>query len=449
VFNFFDGQERDMMALGTNLILIVVLTLINAFFASAEMAIVSINKNKIKMLSEQGNKNAQLVEQLIQEPTKFLSTIQVGITLAGLFSSAYAATGISDDLAKVLDLIHIPYSQNIALILVTVLLSYFTLVFGELFPKRLALKKSEAIALFSVKPIIGVQKLVTPFIKLLSISTNILLKLFGIREDDLEEKVSREEIRSLVEVAQEHGAINQTERTMINSIFELDDKPAEEIMTPRTEAYVLDIEKGIKEYLPQLLQVKHSRIPVYQGTRDNIIGILYMKDFIEEAYNVGFEQVDITQLLIPPYFVPERKRIDDLFKEMQDQKKKISILVDEYGGFSGIVTMEDLIEEIVGDIEDEYERIEEPDIHKIADNTYLIRGNVLVEEVNERLLLNFDTDTEDYDTIAGMLIHALGHIPSEEITRTIIIDHCEFHIEKITNNRIMKVKLRVLTDSKK
>jgi putative hemolysin len=437
------------MTIGANLVLILTLTLINAFFASAEMAIVSINKNKIKMLADKGNKNAKSVEKLIQEPTKFLSTIQVGITLAGLFSSAYAATGISDDFAALLDIVHIPYSQNIALILVTVLLSYFTLVFGELFPKRLALKKSEAIALFSVKPIIVVQKIVTPFIKLLSVSTNLLLRLFGIREDDLEEKVSREEIRSLVEVAQEHGTINLTERRMINSIFELDDKPAEEIMTPRTEAYVINVEKNIKEYLPDLLHIKHSRIPVFEGTRDNIIGILYMKDFIEEAFKVGFDQVEIKKLLCPAYFVPERKRIDDLFKEMQEGKKKISILVDEYGGFSGIVTMEDLIEEIVGEIDDEYDLKDEPDIRKIAENTYLIRGSVPVEVVNERLLLNFEVETEDYDTIAGMIINMLGHIPSEEVQQSIKVENCEFTIEKITNNRIVQVKLKILGDSNK
>jgi len=437
------------MTIGANLVLILTLTLINVFFASAEMAIVSINKNKIKMLADKGNKNAKSVEKLIQEPTKFLSTIQVGITLAGLFSSAYAATGISDDFAALLDIVHIPYSQNIALILVTVLLSYFTLVFGELFPKRLALKKSEAIALFSVKPIIVVQKIVTPFIKLLSFSTNLLLRLFGIREDDLEEKVSREEIRSLVEVAQEHGTINLTERRMINSIFELDDKPAEEIMTPRTEAFVINVEKNIKEYLPDLLHIKHSRIPVFEGTRDNIIGILYMKDFIEEAFKVVFDQVEIKKLLCPAYFVPERKRIDDLFKEMQEEKKKISILVDEYGGFSGIVTMEDLIEEIVGEIDDEYDLIDEPDIRKIAENTYLIRGSVPVEVVNERLLLNFEVETEDYDTIAGMIINKLGHIPKEDVQQTIKFDNCEFTIEKIKNNRIVKAKLKILVDINK
>ena len=434
------------MTFGANLILILILTFINAFFASAEMAIVSINKNKIKMLADKGNKNAKSVEKLIQEPTKFLSTIQVGITLAGLFSSAYAATGISDEFATLLDLVHIPYSQNIALILVTILLSYFTLVFGELFPKRLALKKSEAIALFSVKPIIFVQKIVTPFIKLLSMSTNLLLRLFGIREEDLEEKVSREEIRSLVEVAQEHGTINLTERKMINSIFELDDKSAEEIMTPRTEAYVINIEKNIKAYLPELLRIKHSRIPVFQGTKDNIIGILYMKDFIEEAFNVGFDHVDIKKLLSPAYFVPERKKIDDLFKEMQERKKKISVLVDEYGGFSGIVTMEDLVEEIVGAIDDEYDIIKEPDIRKIAENTYLVRGSVPVDVVNERLLLNFEVDTPDYDTIAGMIINKLGHIPSEDDQQTIKINNCEFLIEKIANHRIVKVKLIIYSD---
>lgn len=435
--------DSDPANIAPQILLIIILTLINAFFASAEMAIVSLNKNKIKILAEEGNRKAQLLEQLMKEPTKFLSTIQVGITLAGFFSSAYAATGISDDLGNFFERMNIPYSQTIALISVTLILSYFILVFGELYPKRLALKKSETIALFSVKPIIFVLKVASPFVKLLSMSTNLLLRISGIKIDDLEEKVSREEIRSLVEVGQEQGAINETEKEMINSIFEFDYKLAEEIMTPRTEVYLVNIDRGIKEYLPELLHTKHSRIPVFEGDSDNIIGVLYMKDLVEEAYHVGFDNVNIRKIIRPAYFVPERKNIDDLFKDLQASKKQIAILIDEYGGFSGIVTIEDLIEEVMGDMDDEYDHEEESDIRKIDDNTYMIKGSTSVDDLNEQLSLNFDSDSEDYDTVGGMLITILGHIPNSTAESTIECDGLVFKIEEFKNNRIEKVKLHI------
>ena len=437
------GADPVFVEMASRIILIVILTLINAFFASAEMAIVSLNKNKIRSLAEEGNKKAQLLEKLMKEPTKFLSTIQVGITLAGFFSSAYAATSISDDFGNFLEKVNIPYGQDVALILVTVILSYFILVFGELYPKRLALKKPEAIALFSVKPIIVVLKVAAPFVKILSMSTNLLIRISGIKIDDLEEKVSREEIRSLIQVGQEQGAINATETEMINSIFEFDDKLAEEIMTPRTKVYLINIDRDIKEYLPGLLQTKHSRVPVFEGDRDNIIGVLYMKDFFEEAYNVGFDHVDVRKIIRPAYFVPERKNIDDLFKELQASKMQIAILIDEYGGFSGIVTMEDLIEEVMGDIDDEDDYKEEPDIQKINDYTYLVKGSTPVDDLNEQLSLGLDADSEDYDTIGGLLITLLGHIPSGAEERAIKCDNLVFKIEKVKNKRIEKVKLYI------
>ncbi|KJZ93814.1 Magnesium and cobalt efflux protein CorC [Clostridium sp. IBUN22A] len=328
------------------IILIVILTLINAFFASAEMAIVSINKNKVKHLAEEGNKKATILLKLMEEPTKFLSTIQVGITLAGFFSSASAATGLSGTFGELLKSIGIPYSNEIALVVVTVILSYITLVFGELFPKRIALQNAEAIAMFSVKPILFVSKVTLPFIKLLSLSTNLLIKLFGFNVDGLDEKVSKEEIKSMVEVGQEHGVINETEKEMIDSIFEFDDKLAYEVMTPRTNVYLINIDIPLSEYIDELIEERYSRVPVYEGDTDNIIGILYMKDFFIEARKFGFDNVDIRSILQEPYFIPETKNIDELFKELQSCKKHMAILIDEYGGFSGIVSIEDLIEEI-------------------------------------------------------------------------------------------------------
>lgn len=422
------------------LILIVILTLVNAFFASAEMAIVSLNKNKLKLMAEEGNKKAKLLIKLIEEPTRFLSTIQVGITLSGFFSSASAATGLSKHLSQVLTNLNVPYSEQIALVSITIVLSYITLVFGELFPKRIALQKSEAIAMFSVMPVYYVSKVALPFIKLLSFSTNILVKITGINRDGLEEKVSKEEIKSLVEVGQEHGVINETEKEMINSIFEFDDKVAREVMTPRTEVSLIDINQPVTQFIDKLLDEKYSRIPVYDDDIDNIIGVLYMKDFIVEARVSGFENVDIKSILHQPYFVHEGKNIDKLFKELQSSKNHMAILIDEYGGFSGIVTIEDLIEEVMGNIEDEYDD-DEPEITQIDTNTYLVNGLLSLDELNDHLHL--DLESENYDTVGGFIINALGHIPKKDEQKTIEYGNVIFKIEEVKEKRIEKVRICV------
>lgn len=425
-------------SISSQIMLIIVLTLINAFFSSAEMAIVSLNKNRIRMLCEEGNKKALLLEKLIEEPTKLLSTIQVGITLASFFSSASAATGVSTVLAKYFEDMKVPYSQNLALIVTTIVLSYVTLVFGELYPKRIALQNSEKIAMFSVKPIIYVSKITLPFVKFLALSTNLLLKITGMDRADLEEKVSKEEIRSLVEVGQEHGVINEIEKEMINSIFEFDDTLADAIMTPRTEVYLIDIENPLEEYIDELLEEKYSRVPVYEGDIDNIIGVLYMKDFMLEAYTCGFKNVDIRKLLQPPYFVPEKKNIDELFKELQASKKHMAILIDEYGGFSGIASIEDIIEEVMGNIEDEHDD-SEPEIYKIDEDTFMVNGMINIDDLNDSLKLHLDS--EDYDTLSGFLIDIIGKIPNEDEEKIIEYEDIVFKIEEVTEKRISKVKI--------
>ncbi len=430
--------DPEQTSITFQLILIVILTLINAFFASAEMAIVSLNKNKIKLLEEEGNKKAKLLSNLMEEPTNFLSTIQVGITLAGFFSSASAATGISKDLAIYLKGFNIPYSGQVALIIVTIVLSYITLVFGELFPKRIALKKSEAIAMFSVKPIIYISKIIIPFVRLLSASTNILIRLVGLDSNDSNEKVSKEEIKSFVEVGQEHGVINEIEKKMINSIFEFDDKLAHEVMTPRTEVYMIDIETPLNEYLDELIEERYSRIPVYEDDTDNIIGILYMKDFFSKARKSGFENVDIRSILHPPYFVQETKKIDKLFKELQTSKTHIAVLIDEYGGFSGIVSIEDLIEEVMGNIDDEYDE-DEPAIEKIDSNTYIISGMLSINNFND--YFNADIKSENYDTMSGFIIETIGYIPNGTEQKHIKYENLVFKIKEIKEKRIEKIKL--------
>jgi len=430
--------DPDPANIMPQLILIVILTLINAFFASAEMAIVSLNKNKIKLLEEEGNKKAKLLSKLMEEPTNFLSTIQVGITLAGFFSSASAATGISEDLAIYLKGFNIPYSGQVALVAVTVVLSYITLVFGELFPKRIALKKAESIAMFSVKPIMYISKIATPFVKLLSASTNILVKLVGLDKDNLDEKVSKEEIKSFVKVGREHGVINETEKEMINGIFEFDDKLAHEVMTPRTEVYMINIETPLNKYLDELIEERYSRIPVYEDDTDNIIGILYIKDFFSEARKHGFENVDIRSILHPPYLVPETKYIHELFKELQAYKKHMAVLIDEYGGFSGIVSIEDLIEEVMGNIDDEYDE-DKPAIKKIDNNTFIIPGMISINDFND--YFNVDLKSENYDTMSGFIIEIIGRIPKSTEEKNIQHKNLSFKIEEIKEKRIEKIKL--------
>ena len=284
----------------SQLLFLLILTIANAFFAGAEMATVSVNKNKIKMLAENGNKNAQLLQELLKEPTKFLSTIQVAITLSGFLASASAATSFSAPLDILMTKLGIPYGETIAIIIVTVVLSFFTLVFGELVPKRIALQKAEAISLFTVKPVLFISRLTSPFIKLLSFSTGLVLQVLGMKAENLEENISKEEIKSMVEAGQANGVFNETEKEMINSIFEFDDILASEIMIPRTDVYSIDIDASIGEYLDELLETKHSRIPVFEGDIDNIIGVLYIKDLILEARNKGFENVDIRSILRKP-----------------------------------------------------------------------------------------------------------------------------------------------------
>ena len=402
------------------------------------MAIVSVNRNRIKLLAEDGNKKATLLVHLLEEPNKFLSTIQVGITLAGFFSSASAATGISEVVGQYLSQFGIPYAQPISLVVITLLLSYFTLVFGELVPKRIALQKSEQIAMLSVRPIVFVSKLTKPFVKLLSLSTNLLLRILGMNDSDLEEKVSREEIKSLVDVGEEHGVINQIEKEMINSIFDFDDKLAKEVMTPRTEVYMINIKQPL--LIDELLEENYSRIPVYEGDIDNIIGILYLKDFLSEAYTVGFEQVEIKNLLHDPYFVPEFKNIDQLFKELQKSKKHLAVLIDEYGGFSGIVTIEDLIEEVMGEINDEYDE-DDPVIRKIDQTTYIVNGLITIKELNDKLHLKLDEETDEYDTLGGFLINQMEYIPSETEECMVEFEDVLFKVEGVKDKRIEKVKI--------
>nr|WP_253273321.1 hemolysin family protein [Leptotrichia sp. oral taxon 212] len=415
-------------------IVIMALTGINAFFSSAEMAIVSINKNKLKILVEEGNKKAIMLENLMKEPSKFLSTIQVGITLAGFFASASAATGLSQYLSIYLRKLGIPYSGQISMILITFVLSYITLVFGELIPKRIALKSSEKIALSSVGTIVTVSKIFSPFVKFLTFSTNIVLTALKMKEDNIEEKVSKEELRSLVEVGREHGIINEVEKEMIENIIEFDEKVAREIMIPRTKVFLVDKNISVDELFEKKEVEVYSRIPVYEDEADNIVGILFMKDLMIEAYRKGFQNVKLPEIMQEAYFVPETKNVNELFNEMQSEKKHIAILIDEYGGFSGIVTLEDLIEEVMGNISDEFDA-DDSSIKKLSANKYLVNGELSLNDLND--YFHIELESKHYDTLSGLLIEHMGYIPEDdEDIEPIIIDEISFKPKRVKDKKI-------------
>ncbi|WP_231099171.1 hemolysin family protein [Streptobacillus moniliformis] len=417
--------------------MIVVLILINAFFSGSEMAIISINKNKLKILIDEGNEKALKLEKLMEEPANLLSTIQIGITLAGFLASASAAISLSEFLSIFLNKISFPYYQQVSVILVTLLLSYISLVFGELIPKRLALLNPEKIALTNVNIILFVYKLFIPFIKILSFSTNLFLRIFKINENDNLDIITKQEIKMIVN----DSDIKDTERAMIEKIIDFEDKVAREIMIPRTSMFAIDIDSSINEIFSHEDLIRFSRIPVYREDLDNIVGILHTKNLLKKAYEIGFENVKINEILQEAYFVPETKKIQSLFLEMKTLKKHIVILIDEYGGVSGIVTLEDLIEEIVGNINDEYD-LENEDIQKIAENKYMINSSISLNDFND--YFNFNIESNHYDSLNGILIEKLGFIPMDNKINDVFFDKFKIKILKVNNKRIEKVILEII-----
>lgn len=411
-------SDPGAATIAAQILLLIALTMMNAFFAGAEMAVVSVNKNRIRMLADNGNKKAALIQKLSENSTGFLSTIQVAITFAGFFSSASAATGISQILGNRMAQSGIPYSQSIAMVLVTIILSYFNLVFGELVPKRVALQKAEAFSLFAVKPIAIISRIMAPFIALLSVSTNGVLRLLGLKTENLEEEVSEEEIRSMLQTGRESGVFNEIEQDMI----------------------AVDLSTPLLSSMDEILNSRHSRIPVYEDEIDNIVGILFMKDFIIEANKKPVREIDIRAIMQKPYFIPENRKTDKLFQEMQKNKLKMAVLVDEYGGVSGIVTMEDLIEEIVGDLHDEYEDVE-PEITELEPHVYQAAGSILLYDLNEVLHEEIESSC---DTLSGYLIERLGYIPNEkQMPIELYEDGIHYTILKMNEKVIKTVKLEL------
>lgn len=419
------------------IIVLIVLIALNAFFAASEMAFVSLNDAKIEKEAKSGNKKAKQIHKMLKEPSKFLATIQIGITLAGFLSSAFASEAFASILAPVLNNL-IPLGigtwNTISIVLITIILSYFTLVFGELVPKRIAMKNSEKIAYGSIGIIKAISIITGPFVRFLTFSTNMVSKLFGVSPQD-EETVTEEEIRMMVDVGEEKGTIEEEEKELINNVFEFNDKVVSEVMIHRTEIFAVDIKSNVSDILAEIDDFKYSRIPVYEDSIDDIKGILYTKDLIK--FLKKQKDGKVKNIMREAYFVSENKPIDDLFRDLQQNKKHMAIVVDEYGGTSGLITMEDILEELVGNIFDEYDDVE-LDYEKIDDNTFIINGNVSIYDLKK--ILEVEIPEGEYDTLSGYLIEQLGRIPEDNEKPVIETPKVTYKIEEYEDKRIIKVK---------
>ncbi len=422
----------------SQLFVLVILILINAYFAASEIAFISLNDAKIERRAKEGNKKAKQIEKMLKSPSKFLATIQIGITLAGFLSSAFASDTFADILAPSLNnifpAISVEAFRGISILIITIILSFFTLVFGELVPKRLAMKYYEKVAYASIGIIRFISIIASPFVKILTKSTNIISKIFGISENE-EEIVTEEEIKMMIDEGEEKGTIEQEEKEMINNIFEFNDITVSEVMTHRTDIFAVDISSDIEEILKDLDDYKYSRVPVYNETIDNIEGILFVKDLLK--YFRTKKPLKIKNMIREAYFVSENKPINELFKDLQKNKMQMAIVIDEYGGTAGLVTMEDLLEEIVGNIFDEYDDIEN-EIEKIDDNTFLISGKISINELKK--VLGIDVPEGEYETLSGYLLELLGRVPEDDEAPIIETKDVTYKIEEYEDKRILWVK---------
>lgn len=430
------------------ILLIVILTALNAFFASAEIALLSVNDAKLRKLSEKGDKKASSLLKFIENSSKFLSTIQVGVTFSGFLSSAFASNTFTDMIVKGL-VAQFPSLHGYAdildvasMIVVTLILSYFTLVFGELVPKRLAMKHSEKLALRAVGILKLTQAIFAPFVWILTLSVNGVLRLLGINPNAEDDDVTEEEILLMVNEGQEKGVIGDEESEMINNIFDFNDKTAGEIMTHRTEVSAIEDTDSFDKILELACQERYSRFPVYHENIDNIIGIIHIKDLLR-AQASTFHLQSISR---QPCYVPESQKIDDVFSVLKENHSHMAIVVDEYGGTAGIITMEDILEELVGNIRDEYDEAEitetENEIQKITEDEYRIDGLASIDDVNDAL--NAEIPSDEYETISGFVISVLGEIPEEDEHPSFTYERLQFTVESSNEKIITAVLVKLL-----
>lgn len=424
------------------LILQVVLILLNAFFAATEIAVISLNEKKVKARAEDGDKKAKTMLKMIEEPTRFLSTIQIGITLAGLLGAAFAADNFAEGLSNaIVEAFNIPREQagiinTAAVVLITIILSFFTLVLGELVPKRVAMKYKEKLSEAICGIIAGLATILKPIIWLLTVSTNGILRLFGIDPHEKEDPVSEEDIVLMLDAGADEGSLDQSDITYIKNVFKLDGMTAEDVMTPRRAMVLISEDAPAQDIVSVIENEGYSRIPVYSETTDNIVGILYARDFLLRYQRPGFKLSDV---MFQPTFVPETAHLDALFKDMQKEHNHIVVVVNEYGEAAGIVTMEDILEEIVGDIWDESDE-EVDDFTPLGDDLYSVRCSANIEDFFEFFNLEPDEETE-VTTVNGWIIEKTGVIP--EVGDSFDYEHLTITVTKADDLMTHEITVKV------
>ena len=423
------------------ILLIFVLTLLNAFLAGAEMAFVSLNPAKIKELADAGDKKARRVQLLLGDSDSFLSAIQVGITVGGFFSSASASQAFVSRIAPAFGAS--PAAQTIATFLVTLIISYVTLVLGELYPKQLALQIPETYALKSSGFILAMRTAFKPFIWLLNFSTGLLKKITPIDFTKKEEKLTRSEMKALLNSSRNDGAIDTEEFQMMRGVLSLDSRLVTEIMVPRVDAVMIDVQDPPEETVAKLLKGKHSRIPLYDDDKDNIIGILNLKDVLanRDALRRGLKTLrDVAR---PALFIPETLNTDELLIKFRNARTQMAVIVDEFGGVEGLVTLEDLMGEIVGEIVDEYSE-DNDDMIAVNEYEYVLKGSLPLTVLNRRF--DIEIESEDADTVAGWMLEQLGYIPAADKDDQVKFGNYTFTVSKASQTRIEQVRLTISPD---
>lgn len=413
--------------------------LIKCIFAAAEIAVISLNASKLRKSAEDGDKTCARLLKLVEEPSGFLSTIQIGITLAGFLGSAFAADNFSgylvDWVYKDLGFHSLPVSvlDTLSVIMITIILSYFTLIFGELVPKRIAMQKSFAVAKFVYRVVSFVALIMKPAVAFLSLSTNLVLKLFGMKTEAEEETVTEDEIRLMVELGEENGSIDSDEKEWIQNVLEFNDTIVRNCMTHESEIIAISADATDEEITQLITESGTSRYPVYQNDLHDIIGVLNARTFLLSRANG--EKTDIRKLLRPAYFIPETVHASTLFRDMQKQKLHIAIVVDEYGDTSGIVTLEDLVEEIFGNIYDEFDENEPAEIEQLKENLWRVTGTADVDDIAKELDIDLP-ESSDYTTLGGMVFSNLKTIPKDGTTVDLDVGDIHIHVDAISRRRI-------------
>ncbi|MGQ7337914.1 hemolysin family protein [Streptococcus suis] len=433
-------EDPGSQTIHLQLLLLLLLTLLNAFFSASEMALVSLNRSRVEQKAAEGEKKYIRLIQVLENPNNFLSTIQVGITFISILSGASLANDLGAVFAKWMG--NSTTAQTAGYWLALAMLTFVSIVLGELYPKRIAMNMKENLAVVTAPVIIFLGKIVSPFVWLLSAATNLISRITPMNFDDADEQMTRDEIEYILTKSEQ--TLDAEEIEMLQGVFSLDELMAREVMVPRTDAFMVDIEEDTETIMAAILKQNFSRIPVYDGDKDNIIGLIHTKKILSEAFTSGFDNLNIRRIMQEPLFVPETIFVDDLLTSLRNTQNQMAILLDEYGGVAGLVTLEDLLEEIVGEIDDETDKTE-IFVREIAENTYIVQGNMTLNDFNE----HFDTELEsdDVDTIAGFYLTGVGTIPSQDEKVTYEVDSKDQHLvltnDKVKNGRVTKLKLLI------